>query len=310
MDAHHMLATTRAVRKRLDFDRPVSREILLECLEVAVQAPTGSNSQGWQWVIVTDPEKKRVIGEVYKKSWYDYAKSGGRRYERDDPRRKQLPRVAASAQYLADRMHEVPVMVIPCIEGRVDRPGVSNLEIAGLYGSILPAAWSFMLAARARGLGTAWATLHLRYEREVANLLGLPWRRGRGGGADLGTAPGGERGGVRYRRAGPLGFRRAGEPCRLAVLSLVQYAGGLLVPFKDPPAVHQTYGAGRYLFDTAKDTDGLVLEITPGSPDVMIDFNYAYNASCAYSPRWACPLAPPENFLRVPVTAGELTYKQ
>jgi len=177
MDAHTILTTTRAVRKRLDFDRPVSREILLECLEVAVQAPTGSNSQGWQWMIVTDQEKKRSIGELYKKSWYDYAKSGGKRYERDDPRRKQLPRVAASAQYLADRMHEVPVMVIPCIEGRVDRPGVSNLEIAGLYGSILPAAWSFMLAARARGLGTAWTTLHLRYEREVADLLGIPFER-------------------------------------------------------------------------------------------------------------------------------------
>jgi uncharacterized protein (DUF1684 family) len=95
----------------------------------------------------------------------------------------------------------------------------------------------------------------------------------------------------------------------LTVLSLVQYAGGLFVPFKDTTAVHQTYGAGRYLFDTAKDTDGLVLEITPGSPEVVIDFNYAYNASCAYSPRWACPLAPPENFLRVPVTAGEMNYK-
>jgi nitroreductase len=85
--------------------------------------------------------------------------------------------VVSSAQYLADRMHEVPVMVIPCIEGRVDRPGVTNLEIAGLYGSILPAAWSFMLAARARGLGTAWTTLHLKYEREVAQLLGVPYER-------------------------------------------------------------------------------------------------------------------------------------
>jgi nitroreductase len=155
----------------------VSREVIVECLEVAVQAPTGSNSQGWQWMIVTDPDKKKVIGEYYRESWYAYAKSGRQRYAEDDPRHKQLPRVASSAQYLADRMHEVPVMVIPCIEGRVDRPGVSNLEIAGLYGSILPAAWSFMLAARARGLGTAWTTLHLRYEREVAELLGIPYER-------------------------------------------------------------------------------------------------------------------------------------
>src|SRR5216684_7594291 len=96
MDAHHILTTTRAVRKRLDFDRPVSREILLECLEVAVQAPTGSNSQGWQWVIVTDPDKKRVIGELYRKSWYLYASSGRPRYKEDDPRHHQLPRVASS----------------------------------------------------------------------------------------------------------------------------------------------------------------------------------------------------------------------
>ncbi len=177
MDPHTLLTTTRAVRKRLDFDREVSRELLLECLEVAVQAPTGSNSQGWQWMIVTDPEKKRVIGDFYRQSWYPYAASRGPRYAEGDPRRQQLPRVASSAQYLAERMHEVPAMVIPCIEGRVDRPGVTNLEIAGLYGSILPAAWNFMLAARARGLGTAWTTLHLKYEKEVAELLGIPYER-------------------------------------------------------------------------------------------------------------------------------------
>jgi nitroreductase len=177
MDAQSVLTTTRCVRKRLDFDRPVPRELLLECLEVAVQAPTGSNSQGWQFVIVTDAEKKRVIGELYRESWYAYASSRGPRYAADDPRRRQLPRVASSAQYLADRMHEVPAMVIPCIEGRVDRPGASNLDMAGLYGSILPAAWSFMLAARDRGLVGAWTTLHLKYEREVADLLGIPYER-------------------------------------------------------------------------------------------------------------------------------------
>ena len=128
-------------------------------------------------------------------------------------------------------------------------------------------------------------------------------------GSELIIDTGGEDGAVRYRRAGKLVFRLSGEPCQLTVLSLVQYAGGLFVPFKDTTAGHQTYGAGRYLFDTAKNTDGLVLETTVGSSDVVIDFNYAYNASCAYSPRWACPLAPRENFLPVPVTAGELSYK-
>jgi nitroreductase len=177
MDAQTILTTTRSVRKRLDFDRLVPRDLLLECLEVAVQAPTGSNSQGWQFVFVTEADKKQVIGELYRKSWYAYAASGGQRYAKDDPRREQLPRVASSAQYLADRMHEVPVMVIPCIEGRVDRPGVSNMEMAGLYGSILPAAWSFILAARDRGVVGSWTTLHLKYEREVADLLGIPYER-------------------------------------------------------------------------------------------------------------------------------------
>jgi len=130
-----------------------------------------------------------------------------------------------------------------------------------------------------------------------------------GDGSELLIDTGGDDGAVRYRRAGHLNFHLNDEPCRLTVLSLVQYAGGLFVPFRDATSRRETYGAGRYLFDTAKDTDGLVLEITPGSPDVVIDFNYAYNASCAYSPRWACPLAPPENYLTVPVRAGELTYK-
>ena len=177
MDAQTVLTTTRSVRKRLDFDRPVPRELLLECLQVAVQAPTGSNSQGWQFVIVTDAEKKRAIGEWYRESWYVYAQKRGPKYERDDLRREQLPRVASSAQYLADRMHEIPVMVIPCIEGRVDVPGASNLDMAGLYGSILPAAWSFLLAARDRGLVGSWTTLHLKYERETAELLGIPYER-------------------------------------------------------------------------------------------------------------------------------------
>lgn len=130
-----------------------------------------------------------------------------------------------------------------------------------------------------------------------------------GDGTELLIDTGGEDGAVRYRRAGRLVFELAGQPCSLTVLSLVQYAGGLFVPFRDATSGRETYGGGRYLFDTAKDTDGLVLEITPGSPDVVIDFNYAYNASCAYSPRWACPLAPPENFLKAPVRAGELVYK-
>jgi len=128
-------------------------------------------------------------------------------------------------------------------------------------------------------------------------------------GSELVIDTGGEDGAVRYRRVGTLHFALHGQDCRLTVLSLVQYAGGLFVPFRDHTSGRETYGGGRYLFDTAKDTDGLVFEITPGSSDVVVDFNYAYNASCAYSPRWACPLAPPENHLGVEVRAGEKIYK-
>ena len=130
-----------------------------------------------------------------------------------------------------------------------------------------------------------------------------------GDGSELVIDTGGEDGAVRYRRIGRLEFTLNGQRCALTVLSLVQYAGGLFVPFRDATSGHETYGGGRYLFDTAKDTDGLVLEITPGSREVVIDFNFAYNASCAYSPRWACPLAPPENHLKVAVHAGEKIYK-
>ena len=129
-------------------------------------------------------------------------------------------------------------------------------------------------------------------------------------GSELLIETGGDDGAIRFQRTARLEFELVGQPCALIVLRLVQYAGGLFVPFKDTTAVKQTYGAGRYLFDTAKDTDGLVLGITAGSPDVVIDFNYAYNASCAYSPRWACPLAPPENHLDVEVRAGEMIYRE
>jgi len=175
ISAQELLTSTRSVRRRLDFGRPVPRELVLECIEDAVQAPTASNRQSWQWVIVTDPDARQFIGERYRESWYAYASGGHPEYPSDDPRRDQLPRVVRSARYLADRMHEVPVMVIACHEGRVE--GKSSQELAGLYGSIVPAVWSFMLAARLRGLGSAYTTLHLAYEREISEKLGIPFER-------------------------------------------------------------------------------------------------------------------------------------
>jgi nitroreductase len=173
MTPEELLTTTRSVRQRLDLTRPVPQNVIVECVEVATQAPTGSNRQEWQWFVVTDPEKRRFIGECYRKAWYAYAAGARPTFEPEDARAERQARVLLSARHLADHMGEVPALVIACIRGRVE--GRANVEIAGLYGSILPAVWSFMLAARLRGLGTAYTTLHLAYERQVAELLGIPF---------------------------------------------------------------------------------------------------------------------------------------
>ena len=174
LTAEQVLTTTRAVRKRLDFDRPVPREVLLECLQIAVQAPTGSNRLEWQFVLVDDAEKKRAIADHYGRSWDAYSSGPRPNYAEGDVRRDRQPRVISSAQYLRDRMHEAPWLLIPCIRGRVP-DGAPTVLQAGLWGSIVPAFWSFLLAARARGLGTAYTTLHLAFEREVAEILGIPY---------------------------------------------------------------------------------------------------------------------------------------
>ncbi len=169
----HLLTTTRSVRKRLDLTRPVEREVIEQCLEIAAQAPSGSNRQGWHFVVVTDGEKKLRIAELYRQAWYGYNATRSMGTGPDQTAaEKQMQRVISSARYLADHMQDVPVLVIPCIEGRTDDPTPASQ--AGLYGSILPAAWSLMMALRARGLGSAWTTLHLQNERAVAELLGIP----------------------------------------------------------------------------------------------------------------------------------------
>ena len=169
----HLLTTTRSVRKRLDLTRPVEREVIEQCLEIAAQAPSGSNRQGWHFVVVTDGEKKLRIAELYRQAWYGYNATRSVGTGPDlTAAEKQMQRVISSARYLADHMQDVPVLVIPCIEGRADDPTPASQ--AGLYGSILPAAWSLMMALRARGLGSAWTTLHLQNERAVAELLGIP----------------------------------------------------------------------------------------------------------------------------------------
>jgi nitroreductase len=167
-----LLTTTRSVRKRLDLDRPVPLELVRECLEVAIQAPTGSNEQGWHWVVVTDAELRRRIGAYYKRSYDRYRLRRATRFaELTEERQVVGARVATSADHLAEHMGEVPVLVLACITVGDELPAGNQ---AGLWGSLLPAAWSYQLAARARGLGTAWTTLHLAYEREIGELLGIP----------------------------------------------------------------------------------------------------------------------------------------
>lgn len=168
-----LLTTTRTVRKRLDLGRPVPMELVRECLEIALQAPSGSNRQGWHWIVVVDADTRRRIGDIYREVTERYLGSGASaaRLFADDPRRAAVQqRVSDSAAWLGEHMGEVPVLVIPCIVADELPPG----NQAGLWGSLLPAAWSYALAARSRGLGTAWTTLHLQRETEVAELLGLP----------------------------------------------------------------------------------------------------------------------------------------
>jgi nitroreductase len=166
-ETDRLLSTTRAVRRRFDLDRPVEPEVILECLRLAVQAPTGSNEQSWRWVVVSDPARRAEVARLYRESGLAYLEQAAAR-EAD----AQTRRVYESARDLAEILHRVPVFVIPCIERRVD--GAPTLITATAYGSILPAAWSFLLALRARGLGSTWTTLHLAREAEAAEILGIP----------------------------------------------------------------------------------------------------------------------------------------
>jgi nitroreductase len=176
LDPDQLLSTTRSVRKRLDLSRPVEPELIRECIDVATQAPTGGNNQGWHFVVVTDQAKRTQLAEWYAAAFavmYGDPDAVTARLPADEPAYVETTKkVISSAQYLADHLAEVPVHVIPCIEGRTD--GLPVAWQAAIWGSLLPAAWSFMLAARARGLGTCWTTLHLTEEKAAAELLGIP----------------------------------------------------------------------------------------------------------------------------------------
>ncbi|MCH2172257.1 nitroreductase family protein [Myxococcota bacterium] len=169
-----LLTTTRSVRKRLDFDRPVSRELISECLEVAFQAPNGSNMNSWRWVVVDDPERVAAAAGIYNAGLDDYIASLGDAVG-ESYMGAQVPRyemIGESVAHLRENMHRSPALLIPLFAGRTEEASV--FFQASLWGSVIQATWSFFLALRARGLGSAWTTGHLFREKEMAELLGIP----------------------------------------------------------------------------------------------------------------------------------------
>jgi nitroreductase len=162
-----LLSTTRSVRKRLDLNRPVGRDLILECIQLAMQAPTASNTQDWRWLVITDADKRAAIADIYRSIGAEYLALAAK--DTSDP---QTRRVYASAFSLTDTLGQVPVHVIPCLENRIDNSSV--LTAASAWASIIPAGWSFLLALRSRGLGSVWTTMHLAKEREVAEVLDIP----------------------------------------------------------------------------------------------------------------------------------------
>ena len=164
----NLLSTTRSVRKRLDLDRAVDPAVIDDCLQLALQSPTGGNSQGWRWLVVTDPALRAGLADIYARCAAGYLQQRATELKDSDP---QSARVYDSAGYLVDVLHRVPVHVVPCIRGKRTADSFTN---ASLYGSIMPAVWSFMLALRARNLGSVLTTLHLKQEEEAAQLLGIP----------------------------------------------------------------------------------------------------------------------------------------
>ena len=172
LSADEVLKTTRSVRKRLDFDRPVERSVVEECLDIALQAPTGGNQQGWHFIVVEDEATKKALADIYRANWDIYAslpRGGNTGADLGD----QMTRMRDSATFLSENFEKAPMLMIPCIWGRLDNADV--FTGAGAWGSLLPAVWSFMLALRERGLGSAWTTLHLPNEKEAAELLGIPF---------------------------------------------------------------------------------------------------------------------------------------
>ena len=169
-----LLTTTRTVRKRLDLTRPVPRDLVEECLRLAFQAPNGSDQQTWHWIVVDDPGIRAEMTRIYRAALQDHINRPRRtREDRAPERTPKQERMTASVMFLVEHLHEVPVLLVPTFHGRPERGTV--FEQASRWGSIVPGVWSFMLALRLHGMGSAWTTLHLYREQEMAELLGIPY---------------------------------------------------------------------------------------------------------------------------------------
>ena len=173
-----LLTTTRAVRKRLDLKRPVDLSLIRECLEIAMQAPSGSNVHRSHFLVVTDPEKKQALGDLYRSAYEQYRTlpiAIGHAYPDDPVRDAEQKRAKVSAEFLVEHMHEVPVLVIPCVQQWPQMADAPFRDNVGTWACLLPMVWSFMLACRARGLGTSWTSIAQTFhEEEIAKVLGLP----------------------------------------------------------------------------------------------------------------------------------------
>lgn len=181
LTAEELLTTTRAVRKRLDLEKPVDIELVKKCIEIAQQAPTASNRQNWHFLVITDQSIKNSLSDLFTKGWESYINSPtsvAKATSSDNPKKCETQRkIYESAKYLVDNLKNVPIFVIPCIEGRTDGSNISVVVQSAIWGSIAPAVWNFMLAARLYGLGTTWTSFHLLFEKEAAELLNIPYEK-------------------------------------------------------------------------------------------------------------------------------------
>jgi nitroreductase len=167
-----LLSTTRAVRRRFDLERPVERQVIEQCLALAQQAPRASNIERRIFMVVTEAEKRAALAELWRRGMERYLERTGGAGGADNLR-TGAGRMRAGVRFLGEHLQDVPVHVLPCVTGRLD--GLPVIAQAALWGTIAPATWSFMLAARERGLGTVWTTFHLGYEAEAAEILGIPY---------------------------------------------------------------------------------------------------------------------------------------